>query len=642
MIRWSLLSEYFALMLIVVIMLFFLDRRQVRTFRRKHFWACLVLSAASIALNIASVFAIENVGRTSVGLAMALNSAYYLVSILMCVTIGCFLFERILEYVFDKICLRRARICLLALLAVNVVLVLANFGTGVLFRVDANGQYLRGPLNAIGFATPFLEVVLLVVCYVRHRRCAGRAIVRIMWTVPAIVVLLVAYQVAYPDQLLNGAICALANLIIFISFQNSRIERDSLTEVFNRKSFLEELTLRMAGGQRFRITVIALRQFSRINQAHGHTGGDAVLVQIAGYLRSVAGADRVFRIGNMAFALLLPSDGDSPAERIRSRLQEGWELGSKPVTVSSCMAELVYDGQDWTPEQVVSYLEYATRLAKEENRELVRFDGDIASRHQRREYLIQTLQAAIAGNRFEVWYQPVYDCASGRFRSAEALLRLRDEQGSFIPPDEFIPLAEETGRIDALCWIVLEDVCRMLGSGEVPGLEVVSINLSMQQFLHRDLGDRIEDALRRHGVAPERLKLEITERVLLDDADCVQRTMEALRSRKLGFYLDDFGTGYSNFSTALDLPFEAIKLDRSLTAGLCDDPKAQLMAETLIPFFHKLGAQVVAEGIENRCQAAMAVHYNADRLQGFCFARPMPGSELAGWYREHPGKIELQ
>ena len=641
MIRWSLLSEYFALMLIVVIMLFFLDKRQVHTYRRKLYWACLLLSAASIVLNIASVFAIGAVGSIPVWAATLLNSAYFVVSILMCVTIGYYILERILEYVFSKKCLRRGRICLLTLLGVNLALVFLNFFTGILFRIDADGQYIRGPLNAIGFATPFLEVILVVLCYVRNRRCAGRAIVRIMWSVPAIVVLLVAYQVAYPDQLLNGAICALANLIIFISFQNSRIERDSLTDVFNRKSLLEELTLRMAGGQRFRIMAVALRQFSRVNQVHGYTGGDAVLIQIAAYLRGVAGAERVFRFSNVEFALLLPIDGDSPAERIRSRFDEGWLLESTPVQVSICMAEVTCDGQDWTPEQIVDHLEYATRLAKEEDRRLVCFDGEIASRHQRREHLIQTLQTAIERGGFEVWYQPVYDCTCNRFRSAEALLRLRDDQGGLIPPDEFIPLAEETGSIDALCWIVLEDVCRLLGSGEVPGLEIVSINLSMQQFLHRDLGDRIEDALRRHNVAPERLKLEITERVLLDDTNCVQQTMKALHDRRLGFYLDDFGTGYSNFSSALDLPFEAIKLDRSLTADLCAGPRAQLMAETLIPFFHKLGAQVVAEGIENRCQAAMAIHYGADRLQGFCLARPMPGSELPGWYREHTGGVEL-
>ena len=152
------------------------------------------------------------------------------------------------------------------------------------------------------------------------------------------------------------------------------------------------------------------------------------------------------------------------------------------------MAELTDWGQDWTPEEIVAYLEYSIRLAREENRELVRFDGDISRRYHRREYLIQTLQAAIREKRFRVWYQPVYHRDTDSFRSAEALVRLPDGEGGMIPPDEFIPLAEETGMIDALSWIVLEEVSRLLGNEPVSELESVSVNLSMQQFLNKDLG----------------------------------------------------------------------------------------------------------------------------------------------------------
>ena len=141
--------------------------------------------------------------------------------------------------------------------------------------------------------------------------------------------------------------------------------------------------------------------------------------------------------------------------------------------------------------------------------------------------------------------------------------------------------------------------------------------------------------LNRYGVAPERLKLEITERVLVDNIDYVREIMTDLSRRKVNFLLDDFGTGYSNFSSVLDLPFEAIKLDRSLTAGLADSPQSKLMADTIIPFFHELGDRVVAEGIETQRQAELALNCGADRLQGFLFARPMPEREFLDWLSAH-------
>ena len=515
----------------------------------------------------------------------------------------------------------------------------------MIFSFDQAGNYFRGPLNAAGFLAPMVEIVLLLLCYVRNRKSVGRAMVRIMWTVPPIVLLLVLYQVAYPEQLLNGTISALADLIIFISFQSSRIEKDALTGISNRRSFMEELALRTAGRQHYQLILVALKRFDRINQAYGHSSGDAILFQVAGALRKLSAGGRVFRYNSVEFLLLVPrsdeTKGEDRLEQVLECMRREWPLGEDRVSVPFCAAELTYEGQDCTPEQIISYLEYCVRLAKEDGRELVRFDGETAQRHRRREYLIQTMQAAVRDGRFQVWYQPVYHRDTGRFDSAEALIRLSDDQGQPISPAEFIPVAEENGLIDALSWIVLEGVCRLLGSGTVPELKAVSVNLSMQQFLRRDLAGQIEEMLRKYGVAPERLKLEITERMLAENSALARQTMEEMRRRHLTFLLDDFGTGYSNFSSVLGVPFETVKLDRSLMSGLTDDPRSRLMADTIIPFFHKLGQQVVAEGIESREQAELALHCGADRIQGFYYACPMPESELAEWYRRRKEAGEL-
>ena len=146
------------------------------------------------------------------------------------------------------------------------------------------------------------------------------------------------------------------------------------------------------------------------------------------------------------------------------------------------------------------YLEYTLNLAKAERQELIRFDEDVARRYQRREFLLETMRRALEEHRFQVWYQPVYHREREGFASAEALLRLTDYQGNAVSPGEFVPLAEEYGIIDALTWVVLEKVCALLGSGVVPGLEQVSVNISMRQFLQRDLLERVEQKIGRAHV----------------------------------------------------------------------------------------------------------------------------------------------
>ncbi len=173
------------------------------------------------------------------------------------------------------------------------------------------------------------------------------------------------------------------------------------------------------------------------------------------------------------------------------------------------------------------------------------------------------METSIRQRRFKVWYQPVFNLKTNRFSSAEALLRLRDYDGEPVSPSEFIPLAEETGLIDDLSWIVLEEVCTLLGQMR-DKIDSISINLSMQQFEDRSLCARIHECLNRCGLNPDQLKIEVTERVLLQDMDYMKRMMEEMTGEGFGFYLDDFGTGYSNLSCALSLPFEYIKLDRSL------------------------------------------------------------------------------
>ncbi len=459
-----------------------------------------------------------------------------------------------------------------------------------------------------------------------------------MHTLPPLAIFLAAFQLAYPQVLLNGMMMAMADLILFISFQSSRIETDGLTGIGNRNSFFAELSLRVAGRQQFQIVLLSLQQFVTINQRFGHQRGDAFLYEVARYLDGLCRQARAFRFGNVEFAVVFPWRGETEAadnlQKLRERFQRNWRLGEVETRLTARFAELICTGQSWSPTQIIEGLEYGLRLAKAGPEDTVRFNERTAALLEKERMLVNIMRRSVLEQRFQVWYQPIYDCRSGAFTSAEALLRLQDYEGNMISPAEFIPLAEETGLIGELSWIVLEGTCRLLGSGRVPDLRSVSINLSMQQFAEQELISRIVDSLDRNGVSHDRLKVEITERVLLQDMDRMRTAMAEMASRDIHFYLDDFGTGYSNLSCVLDLPFECVKLDQSLVAEFPDDQRADLLVRTLVCLFHNMGLQVMAEGVEAVPQAETLARYGADWIQGYYYARPMPESELIPFLKE--------
>ena len=275
-------------------------------------------------------------------------------------------------------------------------------------------------------------------------------------------------------------------------------------------------------------------------------------------------------------------------------------------------------------------LSYTVTLAKK-NGGLVRFNEALRLEMLEKKSLQDLIQRAIRERRFRVWYQPIYCCVNDCFCSAEALLRLNDEYGNPISPERFVPAAEESGQICDLTWVVLEQVCQLLSS-DIPAPFTVSINLSMQQLSDPELPQKLKAYLEHYQITPNRLKVEITERLLLEDAQFARQQLMALSSYGIQIYMDDFGTGYSNLSSVLNYPFTSIKLDRSLIRNIPNDRPAELMVRTMMSLFHDLGKTIVAEGVEHPETAQHLIECGADMIQGFHYARPMPRESLIQFF----------
>lgn len=631
MVRWSLSAELFSAIILALLMLSYRGQKQAPTHRGQMYQICLWLSMGSILLNVLCVLTIDYALHLPLWLNLLLNSLYFFVVVVMATVVAAHLFDLILEHVYDSRCLRKARRLLIVLVLLFTAAVLWNLRSGILFYFDDQNAYQRGPLNSLGYGFLTVELLALVVCYLRNRRSVSRSMVHVMRTLPPLVVLLMVFQWLYPEILLNGAIVTMADLILYISFQSRRVELDSLTGVGNRNSFCNELTLRLASRQRFQVIVLGLQQFADINRRFGHQLGDAFLYETARQLGELFPQGRVFRVGNVEFALLLPypdDDGAARLQTLRDCFGRPWSLGKAQAVLSVRLADLLCDGADWTMGQALEFLEYSLDLARKGGGEPVRFQVQAARLFQRRKELVALMRQSLRDRRFRVWYQPVWDAANRAFTSAEALLRLSTPAGEPVPPSEFIPLAEESDLINDLSWLVLEEVCRLLSGGTVSALESVSINLSMQQFLDPDLVPRLRRCLETYALSPTQLKIEITERVAAQDIGRTAAVMDQLSSMGIHFYLDDFGTGWSNLSCALDLPFQCVKLDHSLLSAYPASPRSRQLIHGLVALFHELDVAVVAEGVETQAQADALGGCGVDWLQGYHLARPMPEEAL--------------
>ncbi|MCI1990227.1 MAG: EAL domain-containing protein [Oscillospiraceae bacterium] len=253
---------------------------------------------------------------------------------------------------------------------------------------------------------------------------------------------------------------------------------------------------------------------------------------------------------------------------------------------------------------------------------------------RRRDQLENLLSHALKNDRFLIYYQPLYTVSDGKFTEAEALLRLKDADGKFVPPDEFIPVAERSGLIVDIGGMVLDKVCRYIRellSCRVD-IDSISVNLSVVQLMQDDVVERLLGIIRRNGISPNRIVLEVTESTLISNYAVVGEKIRRLSAAGIQFALDDFGTGYSNITNVIDLPFDGIKLDKSLIWDSVVNERCSVMIRDLTRTFKNISLGVTAEGVETQAHDRFARLCGCDKIQGYRYAKPLPVSQAGDFF----------
>jgi diguanylate cyclase (GGDEF)-like protein/PAS domain S-box-containing protein len=418
-------------------------------------------------------------------------------------------------------------------------------------------------------------------------------------------------------------------------------EHDFLTGLPNRVLLVDRVSQAIALARRQQrqlgVLFLDLDRFKAINDTLGHNVGDELLRAITGrLLAAVRGSDTVSRLGGDEFVLLLQElddDRDLPriAEHLLQVLQEPVRVGVHELHVSASIGIAVYPEHGEDIDTLMKNADTAMYQAKAAGRNgYVLFSVDMDETTRLRHQIEQALRHALADREFELHYQPQGDIESGDVVALEALVRWQRPGHGLVPPDRFIGIAEESGLIVPLTEWIIDEVCRQIRvwrDGGLPALPV-AINLSPVQFRREGLFDMTMDKIRAYGLTTADIQFEITENVLMLNAESVLRTLEELRAAGIHLIIDDFGTGYSSLSYLKRFPIVKLKIDKSFVRDVTIDADDAAITSAIIGMATSLKLGVVAEGVENAAQLEFLRRHHCQTMQGYLLSRPLPPAQI--------------
>jgi diguanylate cyclase (GGDEF)-like protein/PAS domain S-box-containing protein len=419
---------------------------------------------------------------------------------------------------------------------------------------------------------------------------------------------------------------------------------DALTGLPNRLLLHDRLNQAILSAKRdetpVALLVMDLDRFKEVNDTLGHHYGDLLLRELGVRLRGVLReADTAARLGGDEFAVLLPranvKEAKMAARRVLVALEEPFIVDGHPVEVGGSIGVSVFPDHGSDPGTLLRRADVAMYVAKRTKTQLRVYAPEQDQHSAGRLALAAELRAAIEHDQLELFYQPKADLASGRILSVEALVRWRHPERGLIPPDDFIPLAEQSGQIRALSRWVLNAALQQTQAWDNLGRNLgVAVNLSMHDLHDVGLPETVATLLTTWAVRPAMLTIEITESTLMADPAQAMEIVRRLSAMGVNIAIDDFGTGYSSLSYLKRLAVSELKVDRSFVRNVVVDSQDVAIVRSTISLAHELGLQVVAEGIEDQATWDLLARLGCDTAQGFLISRPLPAADLNQWMVE--------
>ena len=621
--------DYAAFCVFTLIMVSVIMKKMTRGKLTRQFQVVLTIAMVATAFDIGAI-AFDNMGERHVVTQYIFHTGYLFFHV-----VSSAMYAAYVVNIVDAIHIFRGKVksFILALPTLLCMTMLGvNFFTPCVFSIGGQGEYRREFFMTFLYAAGIFYMILGFMVVTRyHRRLTRGRFVSTIAIFPLVVVAAV-FQMFNPDIPIEMFANAIGLLFVALLIQSPEQVISSATGLNKITRYMDDVRNSLDNGLDITVVMITMENDKTLRGILGVEEYHKLLREISEdfleWSRPYGYDVEWYYLGTGMFRCVMnqriKDQAEDFAERINEKLKKGYKYNDMFINLLPiiCITRCPQDIED-----VDSVMRFGGELAEHEYTGRVLYARDIYNkeRYDLMRDMDMILDKAFAENRFEVYYQPIYSIHSGKYNSAEALLRLNDDVYGYISPEIFIPAAEENGMIHKIGKFVLEEVCRFIAGEKFKnlGLEYVEVNLSVIQCMSSELSEDVRAVMERYGVSNEQINLEITETAAAYAQTTMMDNINSLTDYGIAFSLDDFGTGYSNMKRIASMPFAIVKLDKTF-ADIDTDDKMMKVVKNTISMVKDMNMKIVVEGVETEESLKEFSNLGVNYIQGYYFSRPLP------------------
>lgn len=621
--------DYAAFCVFTLIMVSVIMKKMTRGKLTRQFQVVLTIAMVATAFDIGAI-AFDNMGERHVVTQYIFHTGYLFFHV-----VSSAMYAAYVVNIVDAIHIFRGKVksFILALPTLLCMTMLGvNFFTPCVFSIGGQGEYRREFFMTFLYAAGIFYMILGFMVVTRyHRRLTRGRFVSTIAIFPLVVVAAV-FQMFNPDIPIEMFANAIGLLFVALLIQSPEQVISSATGLNKITRYMDDVRNSLDNGLDITVVMITMENDKTLRGILGVEEYHKLLREISEdfleWSRPYGYDVEWYYLGTGMFRCVMnqriKDQAEDFAERINEKLKKGYKYNDMFINLLPiiCITRCPQDIED-----VDSVMRFGGELAEHEYTGRVLYARDIYNkeRYDLMRDMDMILDKAFAENRFEVYYQPIYSIDSGKYNSAEALLRLNDDMYGYISPEIFIPAAEENGMIHKIGKFVLEEVCRFITGEKFKnlGLEYVEVNLSVIQCMSSELSEDVRAVMERYGVSNEQINLEITETAAAYAQTTIMDNINSLTDYGIAFSLDDFGTGYSNMKRIASMPFAIVKLDKTF-ADIDTDDKMMKVVKNTISMVKDMNMKIVVEGVETEESLREFSNLGVNYIQGYYFSRPLP------------------
>lgn len=635
--------DYCALLILLILLTSTIFRGMTKGKLNRCFLMMLIVSILSAVADIAAV-TLDNMGPGHVTGKYVSHTLYLILHNCLTPLSAIYLIEQ--TNTGHKIYRKFSKKILFFMPIISIIfLLLINPFRHVMFYLDENDTYVRGAWFFLLYLTVAFYIVFGMVVLYRYRKLFSKQRYFVLMFVFPMMTVSVLIQLFHPKILVEMFAGACSMLFISTMIQRAEENLDTDTGLGKLSAYARDMKQIFTTKKPIEIILVNVTNYQSLRSMLGYEGMNKLLRSIADELVKLNKKQKIeaemyyLGVGKFRFVLDERHFGktEETAQILNTLLKEDflWNQMELALTPCVCIAKCPQDISD-----VDALLAFGNDLNTMKYNGEVLYASEIFSKqyYDIKRDLDSIIERAMIEHNFSVYYQPIYSLEEKRFHSAEALLRLEDEQYGFISPEVFIPAAEKSGAIHKIGAFVLDEVCNFIASEEYRSLKLdyIEINLSVAQCMQNDLAEQVLETLEHYHVMPNQINLEITETAVSYSQKAMMDNLNALTDAGISFSLDDFGTGYSNMWRIASLPLQIVKLDKSFTA-LEDNPKLMIVLKNTVKMIKDMNMKIVVEGIENEQLVEQFSELQCEYIQGYYYSKPIPKQDFISFIQKAVG-----